>query len=655
MEVPVLKDAIILLAAAIGIFYISHRLRLPAVTGFLLTGILIGPGGVGLIKDTHSIEVMAEIGVVMLLFTIGLEISFEKLGALKKNFWMGGGLQVCITSLLVIGILYFFNLPFHEMLFYGFLVSLSSTALVLKIYSDANQLESPQGNISLGILLFQDISLVPMIVITPLLVRSADYPLTTVLARFFFGILAVIAVVIVARHLMPKMLYLIIKTRVREIFLITTLFLCLGMAFLTSSLGLSLALGAFLAGIIISESEYSHQVTSEIMPFKDVFTSIFFISVGLLLNLKFAWNEKFTILFLVIIIILLKALIIFSVVKIMRYPTSIAIVSGLGLAQIGEFSFVLASVGKVSGLIPEEIFQIFIASSILTILLTPFFFQISPVVVKKAEKIFNRKQKPVHDEGKEDETLKDHVIIGGYGLNGRNLVRVLKDTGIPYYIIELNPDTVRKNLKKGEPIIFGDISSREVLKAAGISRARVIVFAISDPNAIKTAVKTAKEMNKEIHIIVRARFITEIDELYKLGANQVIPEEFETSIEIFARTLEEFHVPRNIIDAQIKVIRSECYGMLRRTDESRKFRDEIGDILKAGTTETFFIGKNSPVAGKSIRELDLRQKTGATVLAVVRGEKSFTSPPPELEIKEGDTLVLVANHQDMDKAFKFLM
>ncbi|MFW6160077.1 MAG: cation:proton antiporter [Acidobacteriota bacterium] len=654
MEVPILREAVIVLAAAIVVFYISHRLRLPAVTGFILTGIIIGPGGLGLIQDTHNINILAEIGVVMLLFTIGLEISFEKLGALKKIFWLGGGLQVCMTSLLVIGILQFFELPLHELIFYGFLISLSSTALVLKIYSDSNQFESPQGNISLGILLFQDISLVPMIVITQLLGQAGDYSLATVLMRFLLSILAVGAVVIIARHLMPRILFLMIKTRVREIFLITSLFLCLGMAFLTSSLGLSLALGAFLAGIIISESEYSYQVTSEIMPFKDLFTSLFFISIGLLLNLQFAWSEKFVILTLVLIIIFLKALIIFLIVKIIRYPSRIALISALGLAQIGEFSFVLAGVGKANGLIPEEIFQIFIASSILTILATPFLIQSAPALAERARKIFKPRMVAKPEPEEKEEAFRNHVVIGGYGLNGHNLVRVLKETGIPYVIIELNPDTVRKSLQEGEPIIFGDISSREVLKAAGIEQAKVVVFAISDPIAIKAGVKTAREMNKEVYILVRARFVSEIDELYKLGANQVVPEEFETSIEIFARVLEEFHIPRNIINAQVKLIRSECYGMLRGVAKTRRSMEKITELLKAGTTETFLIHRDSPAAGKTLKELDLRQKTGATIIALVRDEKSFASPSPDFKINEGDTLVLVASHQDMDRAFNFL-
>ncbi len=654
MEVPILKEAIIVLAAAIGVFYFSHRLRLSAVTGFILTGIIIGPGGIGLIQDTHSIDVLAEIGVVMLLFTIGLEISFEKLGALKKFFWMGGGLQVSITSLLVIGVLHFFKLPLPELIVYGFLISLSSTALVLKIYSDSNQLESPQGNISLGILLFQDISLVPMIVITKFLGQAGTHSLVTMLVRFFFSILAVGAVFIIARYLMPRILYLMVKTRVREIFLITSLFMCLGMAFLTSSLGLSLALGAFLAGIIISESEYSYQVTAEIMPFKDLFTSLFFISIGMILNIQFAWSEKFIILTLVVVIIFLKALIVFLIIKIMKYPSRIALISGLGLAQIGEFSFVLAGVGKVNGIIPEGIFQIFIASSILTIFATPFLVQYSHVLAEKFKIIFKPDSIRKPDLEQRKQTPKNHVIIGGYGLNGRNLVRVLKQTGIPFTIIELNPNTVQEVLREGKPIIFGDISSRKVLTAAGIEQAKAIVFVISDPTAIKTAVKIAREMNQKIYILVRARFVSEIKELYKLGANQVIPEEFETSIEIFARVLEEFRIPRNIINAQIKLIRSECYGMLRGVARTGQSMEKITELLKAGTTETFFVPQYSPAVGKTLKELNLRKKTGATIIAIVRGEESITSPSTDFKIREEDTLVLVANHKDMDRAFNFL-
>lgn len=654
MDIPILKELIIILAASIAISFLSHKLKLPAVIGFLLTGILIGPSGLKWIKDAHRIDALAEIGVVMLLFTIGLEFSPERLKKIKKSFWMGGSLQVIMTTLAVLLILQFFHFSVYEGIFYGFIISLSSTAVVLKIYADRAEVDSPQGKTSLGILLFQDIGLVPMIVLTPILGRAATVSLLTIFSRFLLSAAAVGGIILIARHLMPKVLYSIVKTRVREAFVLTTLFLCLGTAFMTFSFGFSLALGAFIAGVIISESEYSRQVVSDIMPFKDIFNSIFFISIGMLLNLKFAWNEILFVASLALSIFFLKSIVVFLTVKIMRYTSKIALITGLSLAQIGEFSFVLANVGKENGFLPEKIFQGFIASSILTILATPLLIQLSPFLAEKSQKVFQWKFKPEESLEKIGREVNNHVIIAGYGLNGQNLARVLKETGIPYVILELNPDTVKKALKEGAGIIFGDVSSLEILKASGIERAKVIVFAISDPNAARTGVKIARQINKNIYIIVRTRYVTEIDELYKLGADQVIPEEFETSIEIFTRTLEEFHIPRNIIDAQIKVIRSARYGMLRGISKTRRSMEKITDLLTAGTAETFFVSQETPAAGKSLKELNLRQETGATIIAVVRGEKSFTSPSPEFKIEQGDTLILVANHKDMDRAFKFL-
>jgi CPA2 family monovalent cation:H+ antiporter-2 len=250
--------------------------------------------------------------------------------------------------------------------------------------------------------------------------------------------------------------------------------------------------------------------------------------------------------------------------------------------------------------------------------------------------------------------LKNHVIIAGYGLNGRNLARVLKETGIPYAILELNPDAVREAAREGEPILFGDISSPEILRAAGLDRARVIVFVISDPGATRCGVRIARQRNRDVSIIVRTRYVSEIDELYSLGANQVIPEEFETSIEIFTRTLAEFHVPRNVIDTQGHMIRSERYGMLRGRPKGPRPMEKLSALLTAGTAETFLVSEGCPASGKTLRDLDLRGQTGATVIAVVRGEQPFISPSPDFRIEEDDILVLVANHRDMDRAFRFL-
>jgi CPA2 family monovalent cation:H+ antiporter-2 len=655
MNLFILEELVILLAVSILIIFISHRIRLPSVVGFLLTGILIGPGGLSLVKDTETIDVLAEIGVVMLLFMIGLEFTLERLKRIQRNFWVGGGLQVFLTITAALLILVVLKVPAKEAVFYGFLISLSSTAVVLKILSDRGETDAPHGRISLGILIFQDMAIVPMIALVPVLANVRSASPSAILFRFLLSGGAIVAVFAVARYLMPRVLHLVVGTRIREVFLITSLFVCLGMAWLTSSLGLSLALGAFLAGVIISESEYSHQVVSDILPFKDVFNSLFFISVGMLLHTGIVWGSKLLVVGLVLSILVLKALIVVLTVRILGYGSRIALLTGLALAQIGEFSFVLASVGRANGLLPENIFQVFLASSILTILATPFLIQASPSLATRTERRFRWKDRALEIGGKPAPTLKDHVIIAGYGLNGRNLAHVLKEAGISYVILELNPETVKSALAEGEGIIFGDVSSRTILKEARIDRARSIVFAISDPSTTRRGVRAARELNSELFILVRTRYASEIDELYGLGANDVIPEEFETSIEIFTRVLDRYHIPRNIIDAQVKVLRGECYGLLRGTCEAVKpSAERIADFLSAGTAETFYITGGSWPVGRMLRAIDLRKKTGATVIAVVRGDESFASPGADFTIEAGDTLVLVASHQDMNKAFQFL-
>ncbi len=654
MSLHVLGEFIIVLAASVLIIPLSHKLRLPSVVGFLLTGILIGPGGFSLVKNTETVDIMAEVGVVMLLFTIGLEFEPARLRRIQRDFWAGGGLQVSLTTSATVIILTLVNVPFREALFYGFLVSLSSTAVVLKILSGRGETDAPQGRISLGVLIFQDLAIVPMIALVPVLANTSRVSLSAIGLRFGVSALAIGAAFALARFLMPRVLRLVVKTRNHEVFLIATLFIVLGMAWLTSSFGLSLALGAFLAGVILAESDYSHQVVSDILPFKAVFNSLFFISVGMLLDVGVVWESRTLVLLLVAAILLVKFIIIVLTVGLLGYGSRIAVMTGLALAQIGEFSFVLAGVGRDNGLLPGATFQTFVASSILTILATPFLIQAAPALAARGEKALRWKRRIVHLATKPVCDLADHFIIAGYGLNGRNLAHVLKESGIGYFIIELNPETVHEAAAAGELIIFGDVSSRTILEEAGVRRAKGIVFAISDPLMTRRGVKAARELNPGLYIIVRTRYASQIDDLLALGANDVIPEEFETSIEIFTRVLEKFHVPRNIVEAQVKVLRGECYGMLRGSCAVRPAVERIGDLLAAGTAETFFIGQRAWPAGKTLGALDLRGRTGATVIAVVRGEDSFTSPGAEFEIKEQDTLVLVASHRDIDRAFVYL-
>jgi CPA2 family monovalent cation:H+ antiporter-2 len=656
MDLFALEELVIVLAASVLVIYVSHKMKLPAVVGFLLTGVLIGPGGLALVKKAGTIDVLAEIGVVMLLFTIGLEFTPRQLKRIQRNFWAGGGLQVSLTTAAcVVLLVVFLGISLREGLFYGFLVSLSSTAVVLKIQKDRVETDSPQGRISLGVLIFQDIAIVPMIALVPVLANAGQVSPWAIALRFGLSAAAIGAVFAAARYLMPRVLHLVVRTRIREVFLITALVICLGMALLTSSLGLSLALGAFLGGVLIAESEYSHQVVSDILPFKDVFNSLFFISVGMLLNTGAVWRFKFIVLGLVGAIILLKAAVVVLTVAILGFGGRIALVTGLALAQIGEFSFVLAGVGRANGLLGGDIFQAFIASSILTILATPLLIQISPAVADRGQRAFGWKARTADPDGKAGRDLDGHVIIAGYGLSGRNLAHVLKESGIPYVILELNPVTVRSAAAEGEPIVFGDASSRTILEEACARRAKGIVFAISDPLMARRGVRAVRELNPGMFIIVRTRFASEIDDLLALGAGDVIPEEFETSIEISSRVLDKYHVPRNVIEAQVKVLRGECYGMLRGACLTiRPATERIADLLAAGPAEEFFVGQGAWPVGKTLRVIDLKGRTGATVIAAVRGKDSFVSPGPDFEIKAQDTLVLVASRREIDRAFLYL-
>ncbi|MCX8159427.1 MAG: cation:proton antiporter, partial [Candidatus Saccharicenans sp.] len=580
--------------------------------------------------------------------------SLERLQRIQRYFWFGGSLQVVMTIVSVGLLSRLLGARLEEAITYGFLVALSSTAVVLKLLSDRGQLDAPHGQVSMGILIFQDMALVPMLALIPLLANLKSVSLVALSGRFFLGLVAVAAVFFLARQIMPAVISVIVRTRIKEIFLMSALLACFGMAYLTSSLGLSLALGAFLAGIIISESYYSHQVVSDILPFKDVFNSLFFVSIGLLLDTRTVWNLGWRVLAVVAGILFLKLGLVFLTVRLLKFKARISLLTALGLAQIGEFSFVLAGVARENELLTEQVFQVFVASSVLTILFTPLLVELGPRLVERIRDRSGQLLSPAL-ASIEARSLQDHVIIAGFGLNGRNLARVLKETGISYVIVEINPDTFRSACQAGEPIIFGDASSQIILNEVGLNRARALVVAISDPAGARRAVSTARRVNPEIFIIVRTRFASEIEELYSLGANDVIPEEFETSIEIFVRVLEKYHLPRNIINTQVQVIRSERYGILRGArSSSRRLQEKIYDYLEAGVVETFLIPAGSWVAGQTLGAIDLRGRTGVTVIAVVRNEKTHSGPGADFRLEERDILVLVGDHRAMDEAFAYL-
>lgn len=644
-----IKQIVIILSVAIPIIFIFKKLKMPSIIGFLIAGVVIGPYGLKLISSSEQIETMAEIGVILLMFTIGLEFSLGKLVKMKKLFLYAGTAQVGITVIAVAFLFSILGVNLPQAIFFGMLISLSSTAIVLKILVDKNELDAPQGKISIAILIFQDLIIVPMMIMLPILGAKEQLSILEIIWKLLFAFGTVAVIIFLARFFIPKILFQIANLRIREVFTIGILLLILGTAYLTESIGLSFSIGAFIAGIILAESDFNHEIIAEILPFKDAFNSLFFISIGLLLNISFLLAFPAQLIGLVLGIIIIKSIIIFAVVLWLKFPSRIAVITGVSLAQIGEFSFVLAQSGAKFGLISGEYFNAFLAASIFTMILTPILISAMPVVLSK-----------IHFKGKVSEVvpgklkIKDHVVIVGFGLNGKNLAKVLKETGIPYVIIELNPETVVLYKEQGENILYGDVTKREIMTAANISEANVIVFAISAPESTKIALRLAKQMNPKIFAIVRTRYISEIDELKKFAADEVIPEEFETSLQIFNKVLVKYHIPLNVIMKQVAILRGESYQFLRKEKEERHPLDHIEEILAKGLTETFYVDKENAIVGKSLKEIDLRAKVDVTIIAIVRAGETITNLSGNTLFLAGDTLVLTGTHATVDRAIALL-
>ena len=655
-DLPFLRQLIIVLAATISIVFVFQKLRLPTIVGFLLAGVIIGPNGLQLITSLSQVETLAEIGVVLLLFSIGLEFSFETIVSVQRRVIWAGLLQVGLTILLVLALTRFFGLSIEIGIFYGFLLSLSSTAIVLRIYNDRREINSIQGRLASGVLLFQDLCIVPMMLLLPVLGQTGKGSLVSIVWAVAKALFALVLIVWAARRFLPRLLHQVALLRNREIFILFVVLICLGTAWLASESGLSLALGALIAGLVISESELSHQIIADVLPLRDCFSGIFFISIGMLLNLDLLTRDFLTPLMNLLLIVGIKSLLIFAVFWWLYGSIRLAVLLGLSLAQVGEFSFILAKAGINYNLLTPANEQLFLAGSILSMIATPFLIQSVHGLAVGLEAMLGASPESTSagETAASENVAQGHVVVVGYGLNGQNLARVLKEVGISYRVLEMDPDLVRCAKAAGEPIFFGDGTRPEILQQAGIRQARVVVIAISDPAATARVVSQARRSRPDLYIIVRTRYVAEIDHLYRLGANQVIPEEFETSVEIFARVLEEYHVPRNVISLQVDLIRKEHYSTLRGLRLQGKQLDELNQFLVGTTTDIFSIVGASPVVGKSLEEVDLRSRCGATVIAVVRAGKSYHNLGADFALAAGDMLVLLGDHKALDDAAQIL-
>lgn len=652
MELGILQDILVIFALSSFVNFLFTKIRVPTIIGYLVTGVITGPYLLGLVSSPHQIELMAEIGVVLLMFTIGLEFSVHHLLKIRKIVFAGGLMQLILTAgtAMLIGMLY--HLDWKGALFVGFLTALSSTAVVLKLMQERSEVTSNYGRTVLGILIFQDLVIIPMLLFTPLLGEHAG----EINQRHELFLLLVKTVFLVGlvyggnRWLMPKLLRIIAYTKNQELFMMSIFVICFSVALLTSSLGLSLAFGAFLAGLMISESEYSHHAFGHLLPFKDTFTSFFFVSIGMLLDLGFVMEHPVLVASTVLLVLLVKIVFAGATAFTLGHTFRGTILVGFALGQVGEFSFLLAQSGLQHKIIPVYYYQLFLSVAVISMIITPLLMMASrrtadwlltyPLPRVLVEGLFPLPQIDIP-------AYREHIVFIGKDSRSLNLSAMAKRLGLPYVSIVFDPVIVKKMQQKGETVIYGDAVNEPILRKAHVETADVIAVSVGNLITAMAVTEKVRHLNAHAFIIVRTKYVFDLEELYRAGANQVIPEEFETAVKLLERVLNKRLVPQREINMIVAKIRDEQYGIFRDgTDDSLQILKELPNL----DVVALKVRSESFVVGKTIKELEFRKMFGVTLVAILRKSKLVEHPDANFRLEGQDIIYIMGRREQVASA-----
>jgi len=660
-HIPLLDEIAVIAALGVLVTVVLSRLSLPTVAGLLFSGALVGPFGFKLVRSIHSIEILAEIGVVLLLFTIGLEFSLARLKSIFKQVAVGGIIQVGLTTAVVAGVAMALGQPAGRSVFYGFVFTLSSTAIVLRALAERRELDAPHGRFIVGTLIFQDLCVVPMVLIVPMLGETtqggADMAkeIGVALGK---ATLVVVVTILVARLVVPRALRWVAASRSREVFLLAVLALCVGTAWLTAQAGLSLALGAFLGGMIVADTEYGHRAMGDMLPLRDAFVSVFFVSLGMLFDFRIVMEKPLLVALLLAGFLVAKGMLATLAAIGMRFPARVAWLAGVGLAQFGEFGFVLARMGESAGVVDAEATRPLLAAGIASMFLTPVFVRVAPHVtagqrlLAPLERLIGVRSIDEADQG-EVHGLADHVVIVGYGVAGKLVARALEACGVSYVVLELNAETVRTARTAKLPVYYGDATSEEALGHAHLEKARALLLLMNDPAAAQRVVDTAKRVAPEVPILMRAHYLLEKQALLKMGATDVVAEEVEGGVEILARLLRWLEVPRNEIDDRVDEARANTQTTERTRKVPRRALGDHGDLAEL-KIESASVTASSAAVGRSAASLGVRRRTGALIIAVRRGDKLLEQMDPHDPFMLGDIVYLAGAVTSVKKAVDVL-
>lgn len=630
----VLLDLAALFAICVGVAVTFHRLRLPPIVGFLCAGVIVGPHGVGMLHNEESVRHLAEVGVVVLLFAAGLEMPISQLARLRRVIAIGGTFQVVGTAAIGALLSLLFGVSWQQAIFLGCLLSLSSTAAASKMLADAGEFSAPHGRFVMGIAIAQDLAVVPMILVVPLLGAAAVEGHGSGKIGVFWGIVLLAVTLVVVRLLLPRITTVVARTRSRELFVLLLATLCLGMAAVTAQLGMSLALGAFFAGILLADSDHHSLAAAEVEPFKDAFASLFFVSIGMLFDFSIVADMPFRVLLILALVIAGKAAIILLAARLLGQPFWVCLRAGSALAQVGEFSFVLVQAGR-GAVLTDTMEGIFVIVAVLSIALTPVFYR---VVARLAQKRSMRDRGGRHGGGRD---LEQHAIVVGYGPTGRAVVQGLTALGIPVIVSELNAATVRAEKKLGVPIVLGDATRISVLRSLGIDRARLLVLAVNDSVAARRIAQLAQQNWPGVHVIVRSVYITETASLQQAGAHEVVPQELEASVEILVRVLRRFLVTDDEIGRRVREARRVHGASDRLAEVPSGDGARLAEFVPGISFRVFAVAEGAPVIDNTLMDVGVRRRTGCSVVAVRRGAENLPAVGPDTVLRAGDTVVVL--------------
>ena len=643
-------DLVLVLAVSAVGGLLAALFRQPVLLGYLVGGVVIGPAGLGLIKELIQVETLAQFGVAFLLFALGVEFSLAELKKVQLISLGGGGLQIVLTIIgtAVVSVSVGWVSSPAQGVFLGAILSLSSTAVVLKCLMERNETETPHGQVMLGMLVVQDLALGLMLAVLPALEQPPEtIGIAVGTALIKIGLFAAGAVV-AGIWLIPPLLRLLARTESKELFLLGVVALCLGIALLTEHLGLSIEMGAFVAGLMISEVEYADQTLTYVEPLRDIFATLFFAAIGMLIDPFFLWQNLELILGLVLLVFVGKFAIVTPLVKIFHYPWKTALMVGLGLAQIGEFSFVLASEGLSMGLVSRRVYLLILGTTAVTLVLTPFVLRLVPKVLELPWLKSLIESGDVAIASSDELPQQNHIVVCGYGRVGRNLVKLVQAHGYPIVVIEQSESRIQQLREAGVAYVYGNAASFHVLERAGVERAKSLAITLPDPMSTRLCLKRALELSPDLDLIVQANHDKDIETLYQLGAQEVVQPEFEASLELANHLLTKMGLSASTMQLEMQQIRNHHYLDLRPERSPAQVARELDQATQDMNRRWYDLPEGSPLTGMTIEEADMRYLTGVSLMAVRRlsGEE-LDYPDGKTILAPGDRLLIVGEGEEL--------